>query len=64
MLNVIRPINQIFVFKNSGILCLALIFNLNNQRMTILYAGPRVAGCKLLQVIYQSVTDYVTDMNP
>ena len=33
-----RCIDQRFVFKNSGISCLALIFNLNNLRMTILHA--------------------------
>ena len=38
MSNAIKCINQRFVFKNSGISCLALIFNLNNLRMTILHA--------------------------
>ena len=38
MLNVIRCIDQRFEFKNSDILCLALIFNLSNQRTTILPA--------------------------
>ena len=38
MSNAIGCINQRFVFKNSGILCLALIFNLNNLRTTVLYA--------------------------
>ena len=36
MLNVKRFIDQRFVFKNSGILCLALLFNLSNLRNTIL----------------------------
>ena len=40
MLNAIRSllrcINQRFVFKNSGILCLALIFNLSNLKITIM----------------------------
>ena len=40
MLNAIRSllrcINQRFVFKNSGILCLALIFNLSNLKTTIM----------------------------
>ena len=48
MLNVIKCIDQRFAFKNSGISCLALIFNLNNLRTTILYAG--VAGCKIQRV--------------
>ena len=38
MSNAIRCIDQRFVFKNSGISCLALIFNSNNPRTTILYA--------------------------
>ena len=32
MSNVTRCIDQQFEFKNSGILCLALIFNLSNPR--------------------------------
>ena len=44
MWNAIGCINQRFVFKNSGISCLALIFNLKNLRTTILHAK------KLLQV--------------
>ena len=39
MLNAIRHmINQSFVFKKSGIVCLALRFNLSNRRTTILHA--------------------------
>ena len=38
ILNVIRCIYQRFSFKNSGISCLALIFNPSNQRTTILQA--------------------------
>ena len=45
MLNAIKCINQKFAFKNSGISCLAFIFNLNNPRITTLYAG--IAGCKI-----------------
>ena len=46
MSNTLRHIDQMFVFKNYGILCLALIFNLNNLRTTILYGSVcRVAGC-------------------
>ena len=52
MLNAIRCINQRFVFKNSSISCLALIFNLNNLRTTVLYAKKSVAGGEILQVIY------------
>ena len=44
MLNVIRCIDQRFVFKNSGISCLAWIFNLNNPRSTILYAKKLFAA--------------------
>ena len=36
MYNAIICINQRFAVNNSGISCLALIFNLNNLRMTIL----------------------------
>ena len=36
MLNAIRFINQRFAFKNSGISCLALIFNLKNPSTTVL----------------------------
>ena len=43
--NAIWCIDQKFAFKNSCISCLALIFNLNIPRMTILYAG--IAGCKI-----------------
>ena len=39
--NTIKCINERFAFKNSRILCLALIFNLNNLRSTILYAKKR-----------------------
>ena len=38
MLNWIRCIDQRFAFKNSRISCLALIFNLNNTRTTVLYS--------------------------
>ena len=38
MLNAIRCIDQRFAFKNSGILRLALIFDLSNQRTTILHS--------------------------
>ena len=38
MSNAIRCIDQRFAFKNYGISCFALIFHLNNPRMTVLYA--------------------------
>ena len=38
MSNATRSINQRLAFKNSGISCMALIFNLNNPRTTILHA--------------------------
>ena len=38
MSNAIIGVNQRFAVKNSGISCLALIFNLRNQGMTILHA--------------------------
>ena len=52
MLNVIRCIDQRFAFKNSRISCLALIFNLNNPRTTVLYATKSVAGGEIRRVIY------------
>ena len=52
MSNAIRCINQRFAFKNSCISCLALIFNLNNLRMTVLYAIKSVAVGEILRVIY------------
>ena len=48
----LRCIDQRFAFKNSGISCLALMFNLSYQRMTILHAKKGVAGCETLQFIY------------
>ena len=44
MSNAIRCIDQRFALKNSRISCLALIFNLNNRRTTILYTKISVAG--------------------
>ena len=43
----IRCIHKLFAFKNSGISCLALIYNLSNLRRTILHAKKRlqVARC-------------------
>ena len=38
MSNAISCIDERFAFKNSRFSCLALIFNLNNPRMTVLYA--------------------------
>ena len=52
MLNVIRCINQRFALKNSGILCLALIFDLNNLKTTVVYAKKSVAGGEIRRVIY------------
>ena len=52
MSTAIRCINQRFAFKNSGISCLALIFNLSYLKMTILYANTAVAGCETFQLIY------------
>ena len=52
MLNVIRCINQRSAFKNSGILCLALILNLKYPSMTVLYAKKSVAGGEIQRVIY------------
>ena len=50
MSNAIRCIGQ--RFKDSGITCLALIFNLKNPSMTVLYAKKSVAGGKIRRVMY------------
>ena len=47
-----RCINQRFVFKNSGISCLALIFNLKNLSTTVLYEKKSVAGGEIRRVVY------------
>ena len=53
MLNAMRCIYQRFAFKNSRSSCLAFIFNLNNQRTTVLYAKKSVAGGTIRRVIYR-----------
>ena len=62
MSNLIRCIVQRFAFKNSRISCLALIFNLNNPRTTVLLAKKSVTGCEIRRVIYCFFR--VTDTNP
>ena len=58
MQNAIRCIDQKFAFKNSHILCQALIFKLKNPSMTVLlllwllYAKKSVAGGEIWRVIY------------
>ena len=61
MLNAIRCIDQRFVFKNSGISCLALIFNLKNLSTTVLYAKISVAGCEIQRVIYCFFPEFYTN---
>ena len=39
-------------FKNSGISCLALIFNLTNQKTKILHAKKAIPGCEKLRFMY------------
>ena len=46
MLNAIRCIDQRFVFKNSRISCLALIFNMKNPSTTVLCAKNRLQVAK------------------
>ena len=46
MLNVIRCKDQRFAFKNSGISCLVLIFNLSNLRTTILHSKKQLSVAK------------------
>ena len=48
MSNAIRCIDHRFAFKNSGIACLALIFNLSYLRLTILHPKKQ---CETVQVI-------------
>ena len=52
MLNVMRCMNERCVFKNSGFSCLALIFNLKNSSVAVLYAKQLVAGGKIPKLIY------------
>ena len=54
MLNMIRCINQRFVFKNSDISCLALIFKLKNPSTTVLYSKKSVAG-GLIYSFFQAI---------
>ena len=56
MSNAIRCIDQRFVFKNSGISCPALIFNLNNPRTTVQYAKNllQVAKYDELNTVFSS----------
>ena len=49
MSNVMGCVDQRFAFKNSSILCLALIFNLST---TVLFAKRSVAGGEIRRVIY------------
>ena len=46
MLKVIKCIDQRFVFKNSVISCMALIFNLSNLRTTILHSKKHLPVAK------------------
>ena len=62
-MNATRCINQRFTFKNSSILCLALIFNLNNQRTTVMYTKKMVAGGEKQLVIYYYSFFCSTDTN-
>ena len=50
MSNAIRCIDQRFAFKNSSISCLALIFNLNNLRTTILHSKKRLQVAKHFKI--------------
>ena len=46
MSNVRRCIDQRYAFKNSGISCLALMFNLSNLRTTILHSKKQLPVAK------------------
>ena len=46
MSNAIKYIDQRFAFKNSGISCLALIFKLSYQILTILHANKQLQVAK------------------
>ena len=50
MSNAIRCIDKRFAFKNSGIACLALIYNLSYQRSTILHPKKQLQVAKHFQV--------------
>ena len=53
MSNAKRCIDQRFAFKNSGVSCLALIFNLKNPSTTVLYLKKSVAGGVIQRLIYR-----------
>ena len=53
LLSLLRCIDQRFALKNSCISCLALKFNLNNPRTTVLFAKKLVAGGEIRRVIYR-----------
>ena len=56
MLNAIRCIDQRFEFKNTGIACLALMFNLSYLRLTILHAKKQLQVAKHLKLYDESYT--------
>ena len=62
MSNAIKCIDQRFAFKNSGISCLALIFNLSNLRTTILHSKKQLPVAK--QVKLYAVLFPYTDTIP
>ena len=53
MSNAIRCIDQRFALESSCISSLALIFNFNNPRPTVLYAKKLVAGGDIRRVMYR-----------
>ena len=53
MTNTIKCIDQRFAFKISRISCLALTYNLNNPRTTVLYAKNSVAGGEIRRFIHR-----------
>ena len=59
MLNAIRCIDTRFVFKNYGILCLALLFDLSNLRMTILHAKKLVQVARYNKVMSTFFSSYL-----
>ena len=58
MSNVIRCVDHRFVFKNSGIACLALIFNLSYLTSTIPHPKKQ---CETVQVIWLFIYRFFSD---
>ena len=62
MSNVMRCINERFAFKNYGVACLALRFNLRYQRLTIVHAKKRLQIAKHFKLYHWSYTVFFSKL--